>query len=200
MTTPVPQGFGPDRSERLPMPPLDTLDAAQRAAAEALIAGPRKGVRGPFIPLLRSPRLLDGLARTGEMLRFGSVLPQRVNEFVTLIVARHTSNQFEWAIHHPLALAAGTAREALDDLAEGRRPRAMSEDEAAGWAFARAVLDRHGVDDATYADAVGRWGEQGVVELTALIGYFTCVCWIMNVARTPAQAAPEGGPLRPFPA
>lgn len=196
----VPQGFGADTAERLPLPALDALDAAQRAAAEALIAGPRKGVKGPFIPLLRSPRLLDSLAKTGETLRFGSVLPQRVNEFVTLIVARHTSNQFEWAIHHPLALAAGTARETLDDLAVGRWPCAMSADESAAWDFTREVLDHHGVCDATYADALGRWGEQGVVELTALIGYFTCVCWVMNVARTPAPGAPEGGPLKPFPA
>lgn len=195
----IAQGFGPDSRERLPMPALDTLDEAQRAAAEALIAGPRKGVKGPFIPLLRSPKLLDGLARTGETLRFGSVLPQRVNEFVTLIVARHTANQFEWAIHHPLALAAGTARETLDDLAVGRWPCAMSAEESAAWDFTREVLDHHGVCDATYADAVGRWGEQGVVELTALIGYFVCVCWVMNVARTPAPSAPEGGPLKPLP-
>jgi len=195
----VPQGFSADASERLPLPPMEALNADQRAAAEALIAGPRKGVKGPFIALLRSPTLLDGLARTGETLRFGSVLPQRVTEFVTLIVARHTSNQFEWAIHHPLALAAGTARETLDDLSAGRRPCAMSADESAAWGFTREVLEHHGVCDATYADAVGRWGEQGVVELTALIGYFSCVCWVMNVARTPAPGAPAGGALRPLP-
>lgn len=195
----VPQGFSADASERLPLPPMEALNAEQRSAAEALTAGPRKGVKGPFIALLRSPTLLDGLARTGETLRFGSVLPQRVTEFVTLIVARHTSNQFEWAIHHPLALAAGTARETLDDLSAGRRPCAMSADESAAWGFTREVLEHHGVCDATYADAVGRWGEQGVVELTALIGYFTCVCWVMNVARTPAPGAPAGGALRPLP-
>ena len=195
----VPQGFATRNEERMQMLPLDALEDAQRAAAEALIAGPRKGVKGPFIPLLRSPKLLDGLAKTGETLRFGSVLPGRVTEFVTLVVARHTANQFEWAIHHPLALEAGTARETLDDLAVGRRPCSMSADESAAWDFAREVLDHHGVCDATYADAVGRWGEQGVVELTALIGYFVCVCWVMNVARTPAPHAPEGGPLRPLP-
>jgi 4-carboxymuconolactone decarboxylase len=195
----IAQGFGADNAERMPMLPMDALDAAQRAAAEALIAGPRKGVKGPFIPLLRSPKLLDGLARTGETLRFASVLPKRVTEFVTLIVARHTANQFEWAIHHPLAREAGTARETLDDLAVGRRPCSMSTDESAAWDFAREVLDHHGVCDATYADALGRWGEQGVVELTALIGYFVCVCWVMNVARTPAPSVAAGGALKPFP-
>jgi 4-carboxymuconolactone decarboxylase len=195
----IPQGFGDGVDERLPLPPLDTLDEAQRAAAEALINGPRKGVKGPFIPLLRSPTLLDRIAKTGEYLRFESVLPRRVNEFVTLIVARHTANQFEWTIHHALALEAGTARETLDDLAVGRWPCSMSADESAAWDFTREVLDHHGVCDATYADALDRWGEQGVVELAALIGYFSCVCWVMNVARTPAPHAPAGGALRPFP-
>lgn len=198
--TKIAQGFGRDNAERLPLPPMDSLDAAQRAAAQALIDGPRKGVKGPFIPLLRSPALLDALARAGETLRFASVLPRRVTEFVTLIVARHTSNQFEWAVHHPLALEAGSARETLDDLAAGRWPCAMSADESAAWDFAREVLDHHGVSDETYAKALDRWDEQGVVELAALIGYFACVCWIMNVARTPAPSQPEGGPLRPFPA
>jgi 4-carboxymuconolactone decarboxylase len=44
-----------------------------------------------------------------------------------------------------------------------------------------------------------RFGEQGVVELTALIGYFVMVSWLMNVAHTPAQATASGAPLQAFP-
>lgn len=197
--TPVPQGFGDARHERLPLPARETLNDAQRAAADALIAGPRKGVKGPFVALLRSPVLMDRLAKVGEYLRFESALPTRINEFVTLVVARHVSNQFEWAIHHPLALAAGTARETLDALALGARPATMSADEALAHDFATELLQRHGVSEPVYGAALGRWGEQGVVELTALIGYFACVSWIMNVARTPAPAAPAGGALGGFP-
>ncbi len=197
--SPIAQGFGADRSERLPLPARESMTDAQRAAADALIAGPRKGVKGPFIPLLRSPVLMERLARVGESLRFESVLPQRVNEFVTLVVARETSNQFEWAIHHPLALAAGTAAETLAELAQGSRPRAMADEEAAAYDFATELLRRHGVADSTYARVLALWGEQGVVELSALIGYFACVCWVMNVARTPAPGAPETGPLGALP-
>jgi len=75
----------------------------------------------------------------------------------------------------------------------------MSDEEAVAWDFSREVLENYSVSDAVYADAVERWGERGVVELTGLIGYFTCMCWIMNVARTPVQGAPEGGPLTPLP-
>jgi 4-carboxymuconolactone decarboxylase len=196
---PVPQGFAGERRERLPLPARETLNETQRAAADALIAGPRKGVKGPFVALLRSPVLMERLAGVGEYLRFESTLPTRVNEFVTLVVARHVSNQFEWAIHHPLALAAGTARETLAALALGARPATMADDEALAHDFAAELLQHHGVSDPVYAQALARWGEQGVVELTALIGYFACVSWVMNVARTPAPAASEGGALGGFP-
>ena len=195
----VPQGFGRDCSERLALPPSEKLNEAQRAAADALINGPRKGVKGPFIPLLRSPELLERVAKVGEYLRFESALPTRVNEFVTLVVARHTSNQFEWAIHYPLAIAAGTGAETLEDLAQGCWPRDMSYDESAAFDFATELLNRQSVSDVTYERALLRWGEQGVVELTTLIGYFACVCWVMNVARTPAPASPDVRPLYPFP-
>lgn len=183
----VPQGFGKETAERLPLPPVERLTEAQRAAAEALITGPRKGVKGPFIPLMHSPVLLERLADVGTYLRFESALPANINEFVTLIVARELGNQFEWAVHYPLAIQSGVAEKTLEDLAQGARPCIMSDEESDAWAFASELLNRHGVSDLTYDVALKRWGESGVVELGALIGYFVCVCWIMNIARTPAS-------------
>lgn len=198
MTTTIPQGFGPERGERLPLPSIESMTPAQRAAADALIAGPRKGVKGPFIPLMHSPVLLERMAGVGEYLRFESVLPTAISEFVILLVARELSNQFEWSIHYPLAIRAGVAEATLTDVAQGARPRAMSDDEADAWAFTTELLHRHGVSDPTYAAARQRWGERGVVELGALVGYFASVCWIMNIARTPAPAS--GSPLHGLPA
>ena len=76
-------------ADRLPPLPLEELDPQQRAAADELIAGPRKAVVGPFIPLLRSPVLLTRVEKVGEYLRFHSALSPRVTEIATLIVARH---------------------------------------------------------------------------------------------------------------
>ena len=58
--------------------PAKPLTAAQKAAADALIAGPRKGVYGPFLPLMQSPALLDRVASVGEYLRFDSVVDARL--------------------------------------------------------------------------------------------------------------------------
>jgi 4-carboxymuconolactone decarboxylase len=177
-------------TDRLPPLPMDRLDAAQRAAADELIAGPRKGVKGPFIPLLRSPELLARVQKVGEYLRFDSSLSTRVSEFATLIVARHCTQQFEWHVHVPLALRAGTSAEVIEALRERRRPEGMDDDEACVHDFARELLETQQVGDETYAAALQRFGERGVVDLTGLIGYFAMVSLVLNVAHTPPDRAP----------
>ena len=200
MSRTVPQGFAAVTAERISMMERPQMNAAQSQAADELIAGPRKGVKGPFSPLLRSPVLLDRMAKVGEYLRFGGLIEQRINEFVTLVVSRHVSNQFEWFTHHPLALKAGVAAAVLEQLSQGARPAGMAEDEALAYDFAIEILQHHGLADATYARAEQQWGQQGVVELTALVGYFATVSWIMNVARTPARTDDERlPPMAGFP-
>lgn len=198
--TPVSQGFAQTPQERLPMLSSEAMSAAQRAVADALIAGPRKAVMGPFIPLLRSPELMDRVGKVGEYLRFDSVLETRIRELAMCLVARHVSNQFEWLMHAPLALKAGVAQSCLDAIAAGQYPQTAVADEAAVVALVTELLQHHGVCDASYATALGQFGEQGVVELTTLVGYFAMVCWVMNVARTPTQAQAGFDALQAFPA
>jgi 4-carboxymuconolactone decarboxylase len=193
------QGHAQGATERLPMPSAERLSAEQRAAAQALIDGPRKGVYGPFLPLLRSPVLLERVASVGEYLRFQSVLAPRIRELATCAAARHVGNQFEWVMHAPLAITAGVSAEAIEALRQGARPRSLAADEQDALDFAQELLATHGVSDLTYRAALARWGEQGVVELTTLVGYFAMVSWLMNVARTPARAGADVPGLDAFP-
>jgi 4-carboxymuconolactone decarboxylase len=183
------QGFAEPWRDRLPLPEPGEMSAAQREAADALIAGPRKGVYGPFLPLLRSPQLLDRVARLGEYLRFESVLDARVRELVICAVARRVTNQFEWAMHAPLAQKAGVSPATLEALRAGARAKDLPADEEAALDFCAELLATHGASEPTYAAALSQFGEQGVVELTTLIGYFAMACWLMNVAHTPAQVS-----------
>jgi 4-carboxymuconolactone decarboxylase len=199
-TPPLPQGYARPGGERMPLPSRDAMSSAQRDAAQALIDGPRKGVYGPFLPLLRSPVLLERVAKMGEYLRFESVLDARVRELVTCAVARHVSNQFEWTMHAPLALKAGVTEATIESVRHGARPQGLPNDEEVALDFTRELLHTHGTSDPTYAAALEVFGEQGVVELAALVGYFTMVSWVMNVARTPAQAAASGPGIDAFPA
>jgi 4-carboxymuconolactone decarboxylase len=200
-TTPTaPQGFSPLPKERLPMMAPQAMTPAQRASADELIAGPRKAVLGPFIPLLRSPELMARVGKVGEYLRFDCVLEVRIRELAMCLVARQLSNQFEWLVHAPLALKAGVAQAVLDAVAVGKYPHSAAADEAAMVDLVRELLAHHGVCDASYAAALAVFGEQGVVELTTLVGYFAMVCWVMNVARTPGQPQAGFSALDAFPA
>ena len=182
------------------MPPLTDaqMNDAQRKAAAELVAGPRKGVFGPFIPLLRSPELMDRMQRVGEYLRFKSSIPAKLNEFVICISARHWTNQFEWAVHYPLAMKEGVARATLDALAEGRHPHGMADDEELAYDFVTELLANHGVSDATYERARGHFGEQGVIDLVGVVGYFAAICLVMNVAHSPAPKS-DVAPLAHLP-
>ena len=194
------QGFGAQSAERLPLPARDGMTAVQRAAAEAIIAGPRKAIFGPFVPLLQCPPLMEWIGKTGEALRFGGTLPERIRELAICVVARETSNQFEWQTHAPKALEAGVAKSAIDALAAGRRPRGLTAGEEAATDFVAELMQRHGVSDPTYDEAVRHFSAPGAVELTAVVGYFAMVCWVMNVARTPGVAGSPAAPLEAFPA
>ena len=186
-------------NDRLPPLAADAMSEEQSKAAAELAAGPRGGVRGPFIPLLRSPELLGRLQKVGEVLRYRSSLAPRLNELVMLIVAREWTQQFEWQIHLPLAVQAGLKPEIAAAVAEGRRPRGMAEDEGVAWDFCNELLRTHGVSDATYAHAVVLLGERGLIDLIGLVGYFTTVSMVMNVAHTPPPQGTGDRLLQAFP-
>jgi 4-carboxymuconolactone decarboxylase len=170
--------------------PPATLDAAQQEAAEMLLNGPRGGVYGPFRPLLHRPPLLHAVARLGETLRYEGTLDAALREWTICVVARETSNVFEWDMHLPLAAKAGVPAAALAALDAGQpSPDNLRADLALARTLARELVARHRLSDQTYADAVAQWSESGVVELLTLVGYFAMVCWVMNVAHTPGPAA-----------
>lgn len=193
------QGFGPSTGQRLPLPAREAMSAEQQAALEAIVNGPRKAIFGPFVPLLQVPGLMEHIGNTGAALRFKGTLADAVRELVICVVAREVGNQFEWQTHAPLAVKAGVAQAAVDAIGAGRRPRDLPADLACATDFAGELMLRNGVSDATYAEAVAQFGEAGAVELTALVGYFTMVCWVMNVARTPGPARSQAPGLAGFP-
>jgi len=186
----------PDR-----MPPLapEQMDQAQRDAAAALIAGPRKGVKGPFIPLLRAPQLMDRLQRVGEYIRFDSSLPPRLSEFAMVVVSRAYTQQFEWHVHVPLAMKAGTSAATIEAVRVGTRPRDMSQEEALVYDYTTELIAHRGISDATYAATIAAFGERGLLDLTGLIGYFITVSLVLNVAHTPPDAVDGVAPLPALP-
>ena len=116
-----------------------------------------------------------------------------------LIVSRQWTQQFEWAVHVPLALKAGLAPQTVDSLADGRRPEGMAKDEALAYDVCDELVRTKGLSDATYRNAVDRFGERGVIDMLGVIGYFTTVSMVLNVGHIPRAAAPEVAPLKALP-
>ena len=87
--------------ERLPQIPPAKLNAAQKKVAADITAGPRKDVRGPFVPMMRSPGLTGPTQALGAYIRWGVKVPFRLAEFAGLMAARDWSCQYEWAVHVP---------------------------------------------------------------------------------------------------
>ena len=153
-----------------------------------IASGPRAGVRGPFNALLRSPELGQRAQKMGEYIRFNSSLPARLNEFAILVTARHWNAQYEWHAHHSLALKAGLKPAVAADLAQGRRPAGMQEDEAAIYDFCKELHEKKNVSDANYKAVLDKFGERGVMDLIGVSGYYTLVSMILNVDRHPLPA------------
>ena len=176
---------------RFPILDPERMSPAQKRAYDAIVSGPRGGARGPFNVLLRSPELADRVQRVGEYLRFSSSLPARLNEFAILVNARFWESKYEWYAHRPLAVKAGLAESIADDLAGNRRPAGMKADEELVYEFCTSLHRRHFVEDGLFERARATFGEQGVVDLIGVSGYYTLVSMVLNVAEIPL---PEGVP------
>jgi 4-carboxymuconolactone decarboxylase len=175
--------------------PIDPalLTPAQRAAAQAVIDGPRGALYGPFVPLLRSPELMSSAQRMGEYLRYRSAIGPRLTELAILVTARHWNQQVEWAIHAPVALQSGVAQHVIDAIAARSRPQGMQADEAVVFDFCIELHQQKRVSDATYESALAMFGEHGVVDLMGVSAYYTFLSMVMNGAQTatpPTTARP----------
>jgi 4-carboxymuconolactone decarboxylase len=132
--------------------------------------------------------------RLGEYVRFHTSVPRHLNEMAILMTAKAWSCQYEWHAHRPLALDAGLASSIVDDIQAGRRPNGMQPDEAIVYDFSTELRAHRRVTDATFERARMLLGEQGVVDLIALMGYYDLVAMTLNVDRYPL---PDGAQL-PF--
>jgi 4-carboxymuconolactone decarboxylase len=166
----------------------------QQRVAQSVASGPRGGLRGPFHVMLRSPELADRVRSLGDYVRFESRVPAKLRELTILLVARFWSAHYEWSTHRRHAVAAGLDTSIADAIELGRRPAALSADESLTYDLIWELLHDKDVSDPTFEAARTRFGEDIVVDLIGVAGYYGFIALILNANRTPV---PEGGtPLR----
>jgi 4-carboxymuconolactone decarboxylase len=184
--------------DRLPPIPPDKMTPEQRQAVEEFRAARNADVSGPFMPLLRSPEVMNRARAMGDYLRFKSVFPPRLSEFAILITARQWTQNYEWDAHYALALKGGLREDIARAVAEGRRPERMAEDEEILYNFCTELHQNKSVSDATYARMLKAFGEQGIIDAIGISGYYTLLAMALNTARTPVPAG-RAPALAPFP-
>jgi 4-carboxymuconolactone decarboxylase len=185
--------------ERMPPIPADKMtDAQKKAVAEYKALRGTEMTGPPWTVLLRVPdHVIPALQIRLHYLN-KSVLGPRLTEFAILFGARRWTNNWEFNAHSTAATTAGVKAEIIAAIAEGRRPERMADDEALVYDFCAELQDNQSISDATYARALARFGEPGVVELASIQGYYTYLAMVMNAARVGVQPNTKP-PLERFP-
>jgi 4-carboxymuconolactone decarboxylase len=187
---------------RILLPTPETMTAEQRSVYERIIAGSREAFSGPLRAALHCPELADRWQNLGALLKFQTSLPTRLSELAILVTARRWNSQLEWFIHADAARKATLPEPIIAAIRQGHSPEFEDPDEAAIYEYAREIQGSGQVSESVYAKVLAKLGIAGIVELTALIGYYTMVSMTLNAHEIPlpdgAQALlmPVASPAR----
>ncbi|MCQ8781894.1 carboxymuconolactone decarboxylase family protein [Mangrovibrevibacter kandeliae] len=187
---------------RIPLPGPEALDPAQRRVFDSVVNGRRGTLVGPLRAALHNPELAERWHRFGEILRYETVLPPALNELAILITARRWNSELEWTIHARAARQGGLPEPVIEAIREGQAPEFSDPAAAEVYDYVQALQTCGQVSDAVHAAVTARWGVVGVVELTAVTGYYSMVAMTLNAHRIPLPEAetPElypGGEMPP---
>jgi len=185
--------------DRMPPIPVEKMTAAQKRAADQYKELRQADLNTPpWTVLLRVPDYVVPALQMRLHNLNNSALSPKLTEFAIFIASRQWTNNFEWNAHYQEGIKAGLGPEILAAVADGRRPEHMAEDEDVLYDFCMELLHNQSVSDATYARALAKFGEAGVVEAASLEGYYTWLAMVMNAVRSPLAAGTRP-PLVPFP-
>jgi 4-carboxymuconolactone decarboxylase len=177
---------------RLQMP--QSLSPVQAEVVTEVVSGKRGKVPAPMIPWLRNPELARRAQRLGELLRFDSALEPELSELAILVCARHWNSHHEWTAHKSIALEAGLDPQTITDIAARKsEPHLRSQRERIVYRVAHSLLAQGLLDDALYDEGMAVLGECGMVDLVAILGYYSMVALTLNAFRIglPGNYAPE---------
>jgi 4-carboxymuconolactone decarboxylase len=188
------KGPTPATDARLPEFDRAAASPAQLAVLDEILSGPRGNLAGPFLAWIASPELAEHAQRLGAFCRYRTGLPLRLSELAILVTAAQWRAQAEWQIHYPIAIEAGLPDSVAQSLLDGQRPDFADADEALIYDFATELYGAKRVSDATFDQAVRRFGHETTVNLVGLLGYYALVAMTLNVF---AMRAEHDAPL-PF--
>ena len=183
---------------RLAVLSSDEMTAEQVDLYREILAGPRGpgpravqlstgagGLAGPFNAMLYAPAVGHALQELGAAIRFRTKLTPRIREMAILVVAQATGSGYEQASHEPIGRDAGLTESELDALRADEDPKFTDEQEIVAYSTARALTVARDLDDEEYAAAIAALAEEGLVELSTLVGYYVTLALQLRIFRVP---------------
>ena len=177
-------------------PDLAAFSPEQKTEYERFTKGrkPRAdgSLGGPFDPWMTNPELFQRLTGLGNALWNRTSLDRGLVELAICVTGKVWRSNVEWAAHAPRAIEFGVAASVLDDVLAGRPPKGRPQDELV-CAVCTAMHETHALPRPLYEAAVAAFGERGLAELMAVIGYYTLVSMTLNafeVRVAPGVTAP----------
>ena len=163
----------------------------------AVRAGLTPDAFGPGAIRQYSPPVAESMTAVNDYLRRKSGLEPRLVELAILVTAREMDCVYVWTAHEPAARMAGLQQEIIDTV-KFRRPIAkLSPKDAVIVQLGRDAIGKHKVSSDTFARAVQEFGNQGLVNIVALMGDYAATTMLLNVADQ--HVRPKDTPLLPVP-
>ncbi len=190
---------------RLAVLSLDEMTAEQVSLYREILSGPRGqgpravllssgagGLAGPFNAMLYAPAVGHALQELGAAIRFRTHLSPRIREMAILVVAQAWDSEYERASHEPIGREAGLTEPEIEALRAGADPGFADEQERVAYWVTRALVGPADLDDQEYAAAAAALGEEGLVELSTLVGYYAILALQLRIFRVCDEQTPQG--------
>ena len=176
--------------------PESDLNDEQKRVLEGLLGRRGGRIPGPYRFGLHCPKVTEHWHPLGEVLRLESTFPLRLSEWAIVVTARMWDCDYIFQAHAPNGIKNGLKQETVDALARNERPKFDKEDEEVIYDYLTELIEKHAISDKTHARAKEMFGVPGIVELTALSGYYGMVAMTLLAHEMPL---PEGvkPPLTP---
>ncbi len=152
-----------------------------------LLSSGAGGLAGPFNAMLYAPEVGRALQELGAAIRFRTHLTPRVRELAILVVAQAWDSGYERSSHEPIGRDAGLTEPEIEALRVGADPGFADEPERIAYQVVRALVGPVDLDDEQYSAAVAALGEQALVELSALVGYYATLALQLRIFRVPGR-------------
>ena len=190
----LPKDIYPETGNRFPAIKREELNDVGKKLYDA------RGVVDAFGPgaiRLYSPPVVEAMTGLNDYLRRKSGLEPRLVELAILVTAREMDSEYVWTAHEPPAQKAGL-EQAIIDTVKYRRPlTTLGDKEAVIVQLGRDAISKHKVGSDTFARAVKLFGNQGVVNIVALMGDYAATTILLNVADQ--RVRPRDRSLLPIP-